>query len=31
LRAALSMVALTGTYAAIGATKVATEQLGKSG
>ncbi|OBH20928.1 hypothetical protein EHH44_08545 [Mycolicibacter terrae] len=27
LRAALSMVALTGTYAAIGATKVATEQL----
>lgn len=30
LRAALSMVALTGTYAAIGATKVATEQLGKS-
>ncbi|NDJ88523.1 hypothetical protein [Mycolicibacter kumamotonensis] len=31
LRAALSMVALTGTYAAIGATRVATEQLGKSG
>lgn len=27
LRAALSMVALTGTYAAIGATKVATEQF----